>query len=338
MRPLPLSASPDSKTAAAGDADSERLRYFRNQPRRVPLGYEEFAGDKQFATTLARGIELLRCFTAEESELGNAELAARTGLPRPTISRLTYTLVVLGYLRHDASSGRYAPGSALISATYPLMASLTLRQQARPLMNALAEQTGGHVSMGIRDRLNIVLVETSRLHARNHAQGPMADVGLSLPIAGSAIGRAYLAGCDAPQRTSLLNEIRVKTPDDWARFEPRIRTALREFTRLGFCAVDGDLVDEVMAVGAPLRSPRGGDVVVFNCAFVRAMLPKRVDAPSWLRSRVGAKIKQMVEQLQAQALHAGSGSGPDPGLKAARPRRPSERGSAATPASKARAG
>ena len=60
----------------------------------------QVAGDKQFATTLARGIELLRCFTADATELSNADLAQRSGLPRPTVSRLTYTLTVLGYLRH----------------------------------------------------------------------------------------------------------------------------------------------------------------------------------------------------------------------------------------------
>ena len=31
----------------------------------------EHAGDRQFATTLARGMELLRCFTPEEPVLGN---------------------------------------------------------------------------------------------------------------------------------------------------------------------------------------------------------------------------------------------------------------------------
>ena len=35
--------------------------------------YEGFAGDKQFATTLARGIELLRCFAAGDAMLSNAE-------------------------------------------------------------------------------------------------------------------------------------------------------------------------------------------------------------------------------------------------------------------------
>jgi len=282
----------------------ERDRYFLNQPHRVPLGYEQYAGDKQFATTLARGIELLRCFTAEHNELSNGELAQRTGLPRPTISRLTYTLTALGYLRHDARSGRYAPGSALIAATYPLMASIPLRQQARPLMNALADATGAHVSMGVRDRLDIVLVETSRLPAREiqraqidgGARGPMADVGLTLPIVGSAIGRAYLAGLAAEAREALLNEIRVKAPEDWARFEAGMRAAVREHTRHGFCTMDGELVSEVLAVGAAYGTLRGGETVVFNAAFQRSAVPGR--GLAWLKSEIGPRLVRMVQALR----------------------------------------
>ena len=33
--------------------------------RRTPEGWSELEGDRQFATTLARGLELLRCFTPE---------------------------------------------------------------------------------------------------------------------------------------------------------------------------------------------------------------------------------------------------------------------------------
>lgn len=278
--------------------DLERQRYFRNEPRRVPLAYAEHAGDRQFATTLARGVELLRCFSANEHELSNAELSQRTGLPRPTISRLTYTLCVLGYLRHNPRNGRYQPGSALISVTYPLMASITLRQRARALMNELADTVGGQVAMGIRDRLNVVLVETSRGPAAEPRRGPTADVGLSLPIAGSAIGRAYLAGCDGPAREALLNEIRIKTPEDWARFEPGIRTALREHARLGFCSVDGTLVDEVVAVAAAYGATRGAELVVFNCAFARRALPAGAGL-AWLRGEVGPRLAQLVQRLRS---------------------------------------
>ena len=66
--------------------------------------------------------------------MSNAELAERTGLPRPTNSRLPYTLVPLGYLKPSAKYGKYQLGLAIVSATYPLMALIGLRQPARPLM------------------------------------------------------------------------------------------------------------------------------------------------------------------------------------------------------------
>ena len=135
---------------------------------------------------------------------------------------LTYTLTVLGYLRQTPKYGKYQLGSALVSTAYPLLASIGLRQLARPQMNALADETGGSVSMGVRDRLNIVLIETSRSRGRVRTPvgGSRADTGLTVPIGGSAIGRAYLAGCDLESRDALQNAIRVKTPDDWRRWSP----------------------------------------------------------------------------------------------------------------------
>ena len=54
------------------------------------------AGDSGFASTLARGLSLLAAFRPGEIWLSNAELARRTGLSRPTVSRLGATLVELG--------------------------------------------------------------------------------------------------------------------------------------------------------------------------------------------------------------------------------------------------
>src|ERR1041384_854808 len=56
--------------------------------------------DRKFVTALARGLEVLRAFTPAEGLLGNGEIAERTRLPKPTVSRLTYTITKLGYLSH----------------------------------------------------------------------------------------------------------------------------------------------------------------------------------------------------------------------------------------------
>ena len=61
----------------------------------------ESAGDAAFATTLAKGLVVLEAFKAATPLLGNMELSTRTGIPRPTVARLTHTLAELGYLRYD---------------------------------------------------------------------------------------------------------------------------------------------------------------------------------------------------------------------------------------------
>jgi len=46
-------------------------------PAEPQFSYEH-EGDRQFATTLARGLEVLRCFTPLEPMLGNKEISVRT--------------------------------------------------------------------------------------------------------------------------------------------------------------------------------------------------------------------------------------------------------------------
>ena len=56
--------------------------------------------DRHFVTALARGLDVLSAFRSRDRTLGNQELARRCGLPKSTISRLTYTLTKQGYLEH----------------------------------------------------------------------------------------------------------------------------------------------------------------------------------------------------------------------------------------------
>jgi DNA-binding IclR family transcriptional regulator len=76
---------------------------------------DEEKADRQFVTSLARGLEVLRAFQPEDGSLGNQELAARTGLPKPTVSRITHTLTMLGYLDYDARHARYMIAPAVLS-------------------------------------------------------------------------------------------------------------------------------------------------------------------------------------------------------------------------------
>ncbi len=80
--------------------------------------------DRRFVTALARGLQILDCFKFEDKYLGNSQIAARTGLPKATVSRLTYTLTELGYLRYSESLGKYNFGPSLVNIGYSLLSHM----------------------------------------------------------------------------------------------------------------------------------------------------------------------------------------------------------------------
>jgi DNA-binding IclR family transcriptional regulator len=252
---------------------------------------DEFADDRQFAATLARGLEVLHCFTPRDTQLGNAELAARTRMAKATISRFTYTLVRLGYLRINRVSGKYQLGPAVLSLGYPLLASLNIRQIARPFMKELADSVRGSVSLGMRDRLNVVYVESSRGDAPT-IQPP--DVGLSYPVARTAMGRALLAAYSHEDREALINEIKVKTPDDWKSFQQQITKSIRDYRERGYCVSYGDLRREVHAVAVAMRPMADGTILVFNCGISSFLLSE-----GQLTDDVGPRLISMVRSVEA---------------------------------------
>jgi DNA-binding IclR family transcriptional regulator len=252
---------------------------------------DDFADDRQFAATLARGLEVLHCFTPRDSQLGNAELAARTGMAKATVSRFTYTLVRLGYLRINRVSGKYQLGPAVLSLGYPLLASLNIRQIARPFMKELADFVRGAVSLGMRDRLNVVYVESSRGDA-TRVQPP--DVGLSYPVARTAMGRALLAAYSREDRDALINEIKVKTPGDWKSFQRQIAEGIRDYQQHGYCVSYGDLRREVHAVAVPMRPMADGTVLVFNCGVSSYLL-----SDGQLTGDIGPRLVSMVRSVEA---------------------------------------
>jgi DNA-binding IclR family transcriptional regulator len=256
---------------------------------RVPLGLQEHEGDRQFATTLARGLQLLRCFTPEQPVLGNKELSQRLGLPASTISRLTYTLTAMGYLSPTEHYGKYQLGSGVLSLGNPLLAQFTLRRQARPLMMELAQEVGGTVSIGIRDRYTIVYIESVRAYSKRIYP---IEVGTSHSLAGTAVGRACLMSCRPPQREALVNQLRVKAPEEWRRYGTRLMESIRQYPRHGCCVQVGEVYPDVQAVAVPLGHINRGEPAAINCSFQGRELDE-----AWLRRDIASRLHALARQI-----------------------------------------
>lgn len=250
----------------------------------------DLSTDRQFSMNLARGMQVLRAFSVREPLLGNRELADRTGLPKPTISRLTYTLTLLGYLSRDTRLKKYRLGSGVLSLGQPLLASIRVRQSARPLMEELAKQTGCSVNLGMRDRADVVYIDTVRSDTGNPY---LPDIGSTRPLISSAIGRSLILACPPTERSAILNYLKLHDPEYFQQCRNAWEVDVKLFSKQGYCHAHGEWQKEMHAVAVPIRLPNQEIPVAMNCTIASVRNPNEK-----LIRHVLPRLKNTVRQLE----------------------------------------
>ncbi len=255
---------------------------------------EQGSKDRQFVTALARGLEVLRCFKPRDRHLGNQDIAERTGLPKPTVSRLTYTLTRMGYLYHDEKLGKYQLGTGVLSLGFSLLTNMDVLKIARPLMQELADYSHTVVSVGTRDRLGMIYLDGR--HSTDATVSLRREPGTRVPIATTAMGRALLCGLPENEQQALMNNIRQRDPVNWPRHKAGIEQALRDYRERGFCLSTGDWRSDVNAVGVPMLPIAGSRLLTFNCAAPSFVLRQHM-----LEDDIGPRLINLVRTIEAEA-------------------------------------
>jgi DNA-binding IclR family transcriptional regulator len=219
--------------------------------------------DPSFATTLAHGLDVLAAFRSSTGSLSNADLAASTGLSRPTVSRLTYTLAQLGYLKRNAK-GRFELGLGILAAAYPVLSALKVRQMARPLMRDFAAYAGGTVSIAMPFGLDFIYVETLRT---TDAVPHVPDVGFTGTLATTAVGRALLSLFTGDERQHYLQSVKAERPEESEYVERRMLPDIELCSERGFWVSLGEWRREIFGVAAPLYRTPTGDCLAVNCGI-----------------------------------------------------------------------
>ena len=252
---------------------------------------KKVATDRSFVVALSRGLDVLRAFQPNDGLLGNQEIAARTKLPKPTISRLTYTLTRLGYLTQVPRFEKYQLAPAAMALGYAALANLGVRHLSESFREEVMRETGGAVAIGARDRLSMIYVGQSR---NGLALGVQLDVGSRIPIATTAMGRAYLWALGSDERAALLRELREHYGSRWPKLRDGIERSGETVARHGFAISAGEWHDDVAAVGVALKLNDGTGPYAFNCGA-----PAFRFTEDRLLSDIGPRLVAMVRNIEA---------------------------------------
>lgn len=253
-----------------------------------PIEDMQDENDRQYITALARGLELLRCFTPKNQHLGNQELSLMTGLPKPTITRLTHTLSRLGYLKQVPHSTKFQLSIGVLSFGYSLLSNISIRSIVLPYMTELADYAQASVAMATRDRLNMIYLDVVQ------GKGSMTmqrQVGTYLPIHLSSIGRACLATIPEDEREFLLNAIRAKHKDQWITIKHALDQSFKDYQDFGYCFSVGDWHKDVNSVAVPFYHEQHG-LLVFNCGGPSFILKREK-----LENEIAPRLLHMVNNI-----------------------------------------
>lgn len=237
--------------------------------------------DRKFVEALSRGLDVLRAFSHGSVVMGNQDIARITGLPKPTVSRMTYTLTKLGYLSYSPQLEKYQLDSGVLALGYAYVSNLRVRQLAKPYLDEFARNTNTSVGLTCRDRLSMIYVENCR---PAEVTSLRMDVGVRLPLATTAAGRAYLAAMKEEERRHVMSALAARNPDTWPELEKQLEQAFADYQKYGFCLSLGDWDRNVNAAGVALHL-QDGTIMALTCG-----------APTYLVSEDKVK-NQLAHQL-----------------------------------------
>jgi IclR family pca regulon transcriptional regulator len=215
---------------------------------------------RDFAPTLARGLEVLRAFSTGRERMTLADVARLVDLPRATVRRSLLTLAALGYVETDGKHFSTTPKVLVLAQSY--LAGASLPRVAQPYLERLSDRLGESCSVSILHGQDVIYVARS---TRKRMASLHRDVGTHLPAWCTSMGRVLLAALPEAELDVWLETAKFEKLTPFTAVEPWVLQArLTEVRTQGWCLIDQEMEVDLLSLAVPLRNARGRVVAALN--------------------------------------------------------------------------
>jgi IclR family pca regulon transcriptional regulator len=213
-----------------------------------------------YVQSFARGLAVIRSFSAEAPTQSLSEVAVRTGLTRAGARRILLTLEGLGYVESQGRQFRLTP--KILDLGFAYLSSLPLWNLAEPVMEALVAEVKESSSAAVLDGADIVYVlrvPTHKIMSIN------LGIGSRLPAYCTSMGRVLLAGLTAEQlratlaaRPPVAHTARTVTDTD------ELVALIGQVREQGWSLVNQELEEGLLSLAAPIVDRSGRVIAALN--------------------------------------------------------------------------
>lgn len=229
------------------------------------------ADSKDYVTSLARGLAVIRCFDRDHCRLTLTEVAARTDLARATARRFLHTLYALGYVETDGKLFWLSP--KVLNLGFSYLSSQPLVELIQPYIKEVSEHTGESCSVSVLDLPDVVYI------ARSLTQQLMSvslNIGSRLPALSTSMGRILLAALPDEEIIDFIKSQDIKkftnhTLTDYSSILNEVLAARSQC----YSVVNEELEIGLSSVSVPIRNKQGKFLAAINISSQPQKMDKK---------------------------------------------------------------
>lgn len=218
--------------------------------------------------SVVRALGILQAFAQANGTLTLGEMSAKLGMPKSSLHRLVSTLEREGFLARHAETGRYQLGLAVLRLAGPALASIDLREIARPYLEGLARELHDTVHLAVLDRGDVIYID--KIESPSRVQ-MVSHIGGRVPAHCTGLGKAMLAHLSEDEVRHIVEErgLPAYTPATIVALHP-LFAELRATRERGYAVDAGEHESMVRCVAAPIRDSRAQMVGAVSATTVVA--------------------------------------------------------------------
>jgi IclR family acetate operon transcriptional repressor len=236
--------------------------------------------------TVQRAIAVLHTLADSPVDLGNNEIARRTGINVSTVSRLLSTLASDELVRRVEASGSFRLGPRLVELGNAALARVDIRERARSHLDALTQATQETSTLSVPYRDGTITVDFVQSPSSVRS---VAEVGRSSIAHATATGKVRLAYTEAAI-PAALPAYTPRTITDRQKLEKQLRLVQQR----GWAQAIGEREVGLNAIAGPIMSATG------LTAILGVQGPAQRFGPALMRTAV-EELRRHCEALSAPA-------------------------------------
>ena len=239
--------------------------------------------------SIERALSVLECLAHAKRGFSLSEIGRSLRIPKSSAHLILSTLERRGFLQKNAKTGRYCFGLQLVSLSRSALENLDLRDEAKPFLRSLMQESGLTVHMAVLERDEAVIIEK--------VEGPgfvklASWIGRRLDVNCTGVGKVLLAFLPDDELDYLL-----KTKE-FARHNSRtiisksaLRRELKRIKQSGYSLDNEEDEPGVCCIGAPVFDENGKAIAAISIAGIASQIgTDRVPILARLVTRVAGSI------------------------------------------------